>query len=405
MRYSSHYYGWNIVLAATVISLLTSGMRMGAGPFFLPMLSELGYSRSMLSSVMAIGMLAYGAGMPLAGYLVNRYQTKWVLLSGATLVLVAAAWSIYAHDIYQFSIAYGILLSIGLAFLSPVTFSAVISHWFVRQRAKALFFLSTGGMAGIAIMTTLFSYTISWFGWQATLFGFSLLFFILTVPVALYVIKEEAPAQADNRPDLSQHAAREKVTSPTLTFTFWQALLTRPFWFICLGLFACGFSMNLLGTHGVTMLIDHGFTPDASAYGISLIGLVAIAGTLLLGRIADRVAQKYLLALIYFIRGLGFIGLVLATHLWQLFTIATIGGLVWAGSIALSTVILANHYGRRLVGLLFGWAFLIHQIGGMISSILAGWAYQHYQTHLIAFGSAGGLLLFAALICLGIPRK
>ena len=55
--------------------------------------------------------------------------------------------------------------------------------------------------------------------------------------------------------------------------------------------------------------------------------------------------------------------LLVGTHL-ELYLAATIGGLVWAGSIALSSAILADVYGVRLVGILYGWAFLGHQVGG-----------------------------------------
>ena len=54
------------------------------------------------------------------------------------------------------------------------------------------------------------------------------------------------------------------------------------------------------------------------------------------------------------------------------------GGIVWAGSIALSSAILADVYGVRLVGLLYGLAYLGHQVGGMISSWLGGWAFERY---------------------------
>src|SRR5574337_611170 len=42
------YFGWNIVAAATVLTLLTVGMRLGIGPLFLPMAKDLGFSRSLL---------------------------------------------------------------------------------------------------------------------------------------------------------------------------------------------------------------------------------------------------------------------------------------------------------------------------------------------------------------------
>ena len=51
------YFGWNIVAAATVLTLLTVGMRLGIGPLFLPMAHDLGFSRSLLASIVAAGML------------------------------------------------------------------------------------------------------------------------------------------------------------------------------------------------------------------------------------------------------------------------------------------------------------------------------------------------------------
>ena len=144
-----------------------------------------------------------------------------------------------------------------------------------------------------------------------------------------------------------------------------------PFWQIALGLFACGFSMNLLGTHGMPMLMDHGFDASTSALGIGLIGLVAIFSTLVLGRLSDQLERRNILAVII-ARGLGFFALVMVGTHWELYLAASVGGIVWAGSIALSSAILADVYGVRLVGLLG------HQVGGMISSWLGGWAFERY---------------------------
>ena len=74
------YFRWTIVAAATLLTLLTVGMRLGIGPFFLPMVKDLGFSRSLLASVVAVGMLCYGLAMPLGGYLVGRCNTRPVLL-------------------------------------------------------------------------------------------------------------------------------------------------------------------------------------------------------------------------------------------------------------------------------------------------------------------------------------
>lgn len=70
------YFGWNIVAAAALLALLSSGMRLSFGPFFLPMAQDLGFSRSLLASIVAVGMLAYGLAMPVAGALIARFGTR-----------------------------------------------------------------------------------------------------------------------------------------------------------------------------------------------------------------------------------------------------------------------------------------------------------------------------------------
>jgi MFS family permease len=187
--------------------------------------------------------------------------------------------------------------------------------------------------------------------------------------------------------------------------SFREAVRTVPFLQVCFGLFACGFSMNLLGTHGMPMLMDHGFDATTSSLGIGLIGLVAIFSTLVLGRLSDSVPRRNILAAIYFVRGLGFFALlVVGTH-WELYAATSIGGLVWAGSVAMSSAILADVYGVRLVGILYGWAYVGHQVGGFISSWLGGWGYETFGTHWVAFGAAGVLLIAAAAVSLRLPHR
>jgi len=396
------YYGWNIVAAASWLTLLTVGMRMGIGPFFLPIAHDLGFSRSLLSGIVAVGMLCYGLGMPLAAHLAARKGTRFVLLTGAVIVVLACVWSVVARTPLTFALSFGVLMSTGLAFTSPVAVTPVISRWFTRQRGMALFFLSTGSMAGIAVMTPVLSLGVQTLGWRASLLGFAGAFALFTVPIALFVIRDAAPPNADLLPEqIAAAGTRARADAPALEFS--QAVRTASFWKVCLGLFACGFSMNLLGTHGIPMLMDHGFDPMTSSMGIGLIGLVAIAGTLVMGRLSDRLPRRNILAAIYLIRGLGFFALLIVGTEWELYLAASIGGLVWAGSIALSSAILADVFGVRLVGMLYGWAYLGHQLGATVSSWLGGWGYETFGTHWVAFGSAGALLLIATAISLRLP--
>ncbi|GAJ99599.1 hypothetical protein JCM19055_2609 [Geomicrobium sp. JCM 19055] len=146
MWFRKWYFGWNIVAAATIITLLTVGMRMGMGPFVLPIMQDLNFDRTELSTMIAVGMIVYGMGMPLAGYLVERYSTNFVLRLGILIVTVSCIWTVLATHPFNFFMAFGVFLSLGLAFTSPVALTPVIAKWFTRQRGRALFYLSTGSM-------------------------------------------------------------------------------------------------------------------------------------------------------------------------------------------------------------------------------------------------------------------
>jgi MFS family permease len=397
------YFGWNIVAASAVLTLVAVGMRLGIGPFFLPIANDLHFSRSTLSGIVATGMICYGLAMPVAGQLIARRGTRFVVLVGAALIATACVWTTQATTPLSFLLSFGVVMSVGMSFLSPVAFTPIISHWFTRQRGMALFFLSTGSMAGIAIMTPLFTATIEAFGWRATMLGFGAALVLLAVPAALFVLRDEPPAHTDLLPHEAASQPTSRVEAPAVKLS--DALLTAPFWMIFLGLFSCGFSMNLMGTHAMPMLMDHGFDAHTSSFGIGLIGLVAIGGTIVLGRWSDRLPRRNILALIYGVRGLGFFALVAVGTHWELYTAASVGGLVWAGSIALSSAILADLYGVKLVGVLYGLTFIGHQLGGMISTWLGGWGYERFGTHWVAFGSAGVLLLAAAVLSLQLPVR
>ena len=397
------YFGWNIVVASMVITLLTVGLRMGIGPFVKPMSDDLGMTRTDFSLIVAVGMLVYGLGMPLAGYLLNRFSTRFVLLAGVIIINLSILWTVMATDTLGFLLSYGVFLSIGLAFTSPVTMTPIISQWFSAARGKALFFLATGSMAGIAVITPLATILIEQMGWQNTLIFFALLFIVLIIPTALFIMKEYVPSEQDHEQSMGSQTLNP--AKPSHIINWKEAMKTGPFWQIVIGLFVCGFSMNLLGSHGVPMLTDHGFDPHMASFGIGFIGLVAIGSTVVLGTIADRIPRKNILFWVYFIRGLGFLGLVFVTNPWQLLLVAATGGLVWAGSNAMSSAILGDLYGVRLLGVLYGWAYFGHQVGAAIGSFLGGWGYERFGTHVFAFGITTVLLILASWVSLRLPEK
>ncbi|MEX3713196.1 MFS transporter [Cytobacillus horneckiae] len=395
------YYGWYIVFSASIIVLLSMGLRMGIGPFVNPMIFDLGLSRTEFSLILAVGMIVYGLGMPLAGYILKYYSTRFVLITGLIIFCVSVICTITSNGIISFFLSFGILFSLGLSFLSNITLAPIICKWFVQQRGKALFYLSTGGMAGMAIMTPVEFTLIQAVGWKHSLLILGGVFVCIVLPSAIFIMKEDAPAEAND--DSKRMSDQSRYMLDKITWK--DAIKTRAYWQIVIGLFACGYGMNLMGSHAVPMLMDHHFEPMTASFGFGLIGIVAIFSSLFLGTIADRYPRKNILFWVYFVRGMGILGLVFVETPAQLFFVAVTGGLVWAGSIALSSAILSDFYGVHLLAMLNGWAFFGHQVGGAIGSFLGGWGFETFGTHILAFGSAAFISLIASFASFALPKK
>src|SRR5690606_15552251 len=132
------YFGWYIVIISMIITMLTVGLRLGIGPFVLPMTEDFQVTRTFISTIISVSMLTYGVGMPIAGYLCGKYSTRFVLLLGLGIIELSIIGTVLTNNVIVFFLMYGVFLSFGLAFTSPVAVTPIISKWFVRQRGKAL---------------------------------------------------------------------------------------------------------------------------------------------------------------------------------------------------------------------------------------------------------------------------
>ena len=133
-------------------------------------------------------------------------------------------------------------------------------HCFVNDRRNG----------GDCVITPVETWLINLFGWQNTLLIFGAVFVLIVVPSALFIMKENVPEHADGVS--GQGTGPNIKEQPDITWK--DAFKTRAYWQVVFGLFACGFGMKLLGSHGVPMLVDHGFDPMIASLGVGTIGLL-----------------------------------------------------------------------------------------------------------------------------------
>src|SRR5262245_34062673 len=107
LQYLSHrlhglYYGWRMVAAGCAIRMLGGGVHLyGFTIFFLPITNELGLSRAATSLVFSLARAEGAIEGPLAGYLIDRFGPRpmmlaGVLLSGVGYMVLSTVNSYYA---------------------------------------------------------------------------------------------------------------------------------------------------------------------------------------------------------------------------------------------------------------------------------------------------------------------
>jgi MFS family permease len=397
------FYGWWVTIAFAVMVFLSSGVRFSVGPFLKPIVDDLGTDRASYSLVVALSLLLYGVFMPFVGRLVERWGARPVAVLGTLVFAVSLIATSLVTHLWHLALTYGVLVALGLSATGHVVGSAVVSRWFTRRRATALSLLGAASMVGMSVLVPVAMWLILTVGWRATYAIIGLGATVVLLPLALWVVRD-SPESMGLDPDGVAGAAPRDLATPEYT-AVGDAARTTPFWQLCGGMYTCGFSMSLLSAHGVPMLTDHGYHAMLASSAVGVLGVSSFGGAMLLGAIADRFGRRPVLAWLYGTRAL----LLLAMFLVRdspaaLLAISALGGASMSGSLAMTSALTADLFGRFSVGSVFGTIFVVHQCGSAIGSWLGGFLFELTGGYGVAFAIASIQLLIAAVVSLTIDE-
>lgn len=354
---------WGIVVAATFVLAVTAGGRFLLGVVFDQLQQTFSVSHGTLGLIVSLNVLIVGAFQPLVGWLVDRVAVRLVAAVGLACIALGMWVTSQAHNLPMLIFGYGVLVALGLAAVSPVTITPLVTSWFTRQRATALSIVSMGSPLGQLAIVPLLAVLVTSVGWRDAYITVGLLLLAVGAPTVLLLLKD--------RPRSERQA--ETLTGCALG----SALAARSFWQLAIGFFVCGFTMSWV----MTFFFDYAAVSDipkaTAAFGMSFMGGLSIAGTLFNGWWADRDGGALPLAVVYALRGVGF-GLLLLAHsqVAVVFLAMAVIGFSWSSTVPLTSALCADIYGRRSLGVIFGLMYAVMPLGSAVGAALSGWLYD-----------------------------
>jgi sugar phosphate permease len=385
------FYGWRMVAVGCGMRMLGGGFHLyGFTIFFLPITQELGLSRAATSLVFSLARAEGAIEGPLAGYLIDRFGPRpmmlaGVILSGLGYMLLAGIESYYGFLVVYLGV---ISLSFSAGFMhSPMVLA---NTWFIRRRALAMTLVSSAIGIGGTIITPLLAFSVQTWGWRQGAFLGGLGLILIGVPLALLVQRSpesmgllpDGALPAHSPPDTSNLPNRhvENSKAQETEFTLRQAMRTLAFWMIVLATTTRVAVYNSLTVHFVPIMVWKGVSEQRAAAMLAVMALMSLPSHLLVGWLADYVSKPRLMGVCMAIGATSLLFLAYGESEWSLWVFTVLFTFMEAiFPVGWATV--GDFFGRKSFATIRGTMSFFYLWGPAFGPVITGAIYDRYQSY------------------------
>lgn len=398
------HYAWIVSAITFTVLLVAAGVRTAPGVFIKPLEAEFGWSRGSISLAVAVSLIAFGLGGPIAGGLTDRFGPRRVMLAGLSLIAVGLAPLLALRSLWQLHLFWGIITGIGTGAIATVLGATVAHRWFKTHRGLMIGLFGAASSAGqLVFLPGLMALTSS-SGWRTAIGALVGTMLVLLIPVMLWM--KDRPQDIGTLPVGDDGTAGTGVVAAGVAGTsVAEAVRTRDFWLLAGSFFICGYTSNgLVGTHLLPHAVEHGFTEVAAASALGLMGMMNVVGTLASGWLTDRYDNRKLLAVYYGFRAIAIAALPFIVEFQGLLIFAVLYGLDWIATVPPTVNLTAQRFGKTSLGTIFGWIFCAHMFGAAIAAYAGGFFHDLLGDYNLIFLSAAVLGFIAVGLSITITR-
>jgi MFS family permease len=379
------------VLTSFTVLFAIVGLALYGLPFYYDfMVREFGWSRTQVTSGNAISRLLIG---PLfgfaAGWIVDRFGPRRLMIAGILMAGGALVGLAHMTALWMFYLFY-LLNALGYVCGGPLPNQVLLSRWFNKARGKAMGFAYLGIGIGGYLVLRLSPQLVDAFGWRGALQALGILIVAIALPLAWFVRDE--PSVVDVRREPLGPPRSKPVTVVPMGGVFRDGA----FYLLAIGSMCSIAAVGGTNQHLKLFLsLDLKYSQESAASIASTVLACSIAGRLIMGWLADRIARKHVMLIIYaLVTGSIPLLLIAAASRLALYVFAVIFGLALGGEYMIVPLIAAELFGVRVLGRLLGVILTADGVAEATAPMLVG----HLRDTSGGYRSGFILLILIALV-------
>ena len=393
------FYGYVIVAAGFLITLIAIGTIRTFGIFLKPMSTELNWSRGMASGAYSTFMLFTGLFSIMTGRINDKLGPRLVLtacglLSGLGYLLVSqttALWQLYLF--------YGVVISLASS-CTYVPLLSTVAKWFTKRRNTMTGIVASGLGFGTVVMSPLAGWLMTNYDWRTS---FVVLGSIALVFITLLAqLLRRDPGQIGALPYGESGVSSEKVNQQLRGLSLQQAIQSPQLWKVC-ALFSCHlFGQQIILVHIVPYATDLGISTTIAANILTTIGALSIVGIITMSSVADRLGIRPALIIDFVVVSIALIWLLFAREIWMLYLFAAVFGFGFGGTVVQQSPIVAELFGLKSHGTLFGIVMSGAMAAGALGAFAGGMIFDVTGSYQVAFIISIALSIFGLLLAISL---
>lgn len=376
------FYGYLVVGASLLIMSMMWAVYYAFGVFFKPVLNEFGWTKAMTSGAFSLAAMMNGSLTVAVGGLTDKFGPRMVMTVCGLFLGLGFMLMSQISAIFHLYLFYGILVGAGMSG-SFIPLTSTVARWFFKRRGLMTGIVAAGSGVGALIGPVVASRLIPIYGWRMS---YAILgsITLLTVVLAAQLIKRD-PTQVGQVPYGENQMKQGESNLRVEGFSLRQAVYSAQFWVFFTTGFCYGYCVFAIVVHITPHAIESGISAVRAANILATVGGLAILGKVMIGRVGDIVGTRRTLILGFILMSVALIWLVPAKMAWMLFLIAGLFGFAYGGISVSHSPLVAELFGLRSHGLIFGVFGISVSLGGAMGPLLTGYLFDVTNSYQMAF--------------------